>query len=117
RVARLDGRPVGIASLAVRGDRAWIAGLGVVPEARRRGIGRVLMNAVLAEALPVVTLEVIDKNTSAIALYHELGFATRRVLEVWSLDREVEPVAAEEVPAEPLGQDDLPWQRADRSLP
>lgn len=107
----------GVAFLAARGGRGWIAGLGVVPEARRRGIGRALMEAVLADAPAVVTLEVIEQNEPAIRLYEELGFVRRRVLEVWSLTADVPLADARAADPRPLGQADLPWQRADESLP
>ena len=118
RVA-LDGDDrVGIANLAVRGDRSWIGGIGVVPAARGRGVGRALMEAVLAEAPPIVTLEVIEQNEPAIALYRSLGFEHARFLEVWSLAGDVAPPDAEVGTAEPrpLGQEGLPWQRQDSSL-
>jgi GNAT superfamily N-acetyltransferase len=106
----------GICNLAVRGDRGWIGGIGVVPAARRGGIGRTLMEAVLAEAPPVVTLEVLEQNEPAIRLYESLGFERTRVLEVWSL-KEPPLVEARSVEPAPLGQQDLPWQRDDASLP
>ena len=31
RVAVVDGEPVGFANLAIRGDRGWIGGVGVMP--------------------------------------------------------------------------------------
>ncbi len=119
RVA-LDERdePVGIVQLGVRGSRGWIGGLGVVPAARRAGVGRALMEAVLSEAPPVVGLEVIEQNEPAIRLYEALGFELVRMLEVWTLT--AEPPAAPAVrTAEPgpLGQRGLPWQRDDASLP
>ncbi|HZO34769.1 MAG TPA: GNAT family N-acetyltransferase [Gaiellaceae bacterium] len=117
RVAFEGDDPVGLANLAVRGDHGWIGGIGVVPAARRRGVGRALMEAVLAEAPPHVTLEVLEQNEPARALYEQLGFVTRRMLEVWSLTAELEAGAVHEVEGRPLGQDDLPWQRADASLP
>src|SRR4030043_553381 len=40
-----SGRIVGIAVLARRGDRAYLADFGVVPEFRRRGSGRRLVAA------------------------------------------------------------------------
>ena len=52
-----EGR--GIALLGVRGERGWVGGLGVVPSARRTGLGRALMEAVLVDAPPTVRLEVI----------------------------------------------------------
>ncbi len=108
---------VGLANLAVRGEDAWIGGIGVIPSARRRGVGRALMEALLAVAPPRVTLEVIVENEPARRLYEQLGFESRRVLEVWSLFAEVGAGAVRDVDPTPLGQDDLPWQRADASLP
>lgn len=107
---------VGVCNLAVRAARGWIAGLGVVPSERRHGVGRALLEAVLAEAPPLVTLEVIEQNESAIKLYEDLGFERTRVLEVWSLP-EPPLSAARKVDPVPLGQSDLPWQREDASLP
>ena len=117
RVAFDGDEAVGLANLAVRGERGWIGGIGVIRSARRRGVGRALMEALLAEAPPRVTLEVIEANEPARRLYEELGFGTTRVLEVWSLTAAVAAGEVREVEAAPLGQGDLPWQRADESLP
>jgi ribosomal protein S18 acetylase RimI-like enzyme len=111
RVALRDGQPVGFANLALRGDLGWIAGVAVVPEARRQGIARVLMEAVLAEAPGDVLLEVIEQNVGAKALYEQLGFRTTRMLETWLWDGE--PPASDARPAEArLVEPDAPWQRA-----
>ena len=107
----------GVALLGVRGDRGWVGGLGVVPSARRRGLGRALMEAILAEAPPRVRLEVIEQNEPAIALYESLGFRHVRWLEVLSLTAEVDAADVRAVPASPLEQSDLPWQRQSASLP
>jgi ribosomal protein S18 acetylase RimI-like enzyme len=107
---------MGVCNLGVRGDHGWIGGLGVVPGARRQGVGRALMEAVLEVAPPTVSLEVIEENEPAIRLYEQLGFETTRLLEVWSLP-EVAEVEARAAATAPLGQRDLPWQRADESLP
>lgn len=117
RVALRDEQPVGIANLAIRGDRAWIGGIGVAPSERRNGIGRALMEAVLAEAPPLVTLEVLEQNEPAIRLYEDLGFTRTRVLEVWSLTADVPAAEARSTKVRPLGLTGLPWQRADESLP
>ena len=106
----------GIVNLGVRGERGWIGGLGVVPSARRKGLGRALMEAVLADAPPVVTLEVLEQNESAIALYESLGFELVRMLEIWNAP-ETPLVEAQDAEPAPLGQADLPWQRDDASLP
>lgn len=106
----------GFCNLAVRGERGWIGGVGVVPGERRKGLARALMEAVLEEAPPTVTLEVLEQNDHAKRLYETLGFETTRLLEVWSLP-EVAEVEARRVDPSPLGGSDLPWQREDASLP
>jgi GNAT superfamily N-acetyltransferase len=105
----------GLANLAVRGDRGWIGGIAVVPEQRRGGVGRALMEAVLELAPPTVLLEVIEANEPAIKLYESLGFERTRVLEVWQVEAPAAP--AETVSHSTLGQTGLPWQREDASLP
>jgi ribosomal protein S18 acetylase RimI-like enzyme len=115
RIALRDGEPVGFANLALRGGLGWIGGVGVVKAARRSGVGRVLMEAVLAQAPGDVLLEVIDRNEPAIRLYEDLGFERTRVLEVWSLTAEPPPSSARE--REPrLLEADAPWQRTRPSL-
>lgn len=105
----------GLANLAVRGDRGWIGGIAVVPEQRRHGVGRALMEAVLELAPPTVLLEVIEANEPAIKLYESLGFEKTRVLEVWRVEAPEHP--AESAAQSTLGQTGLPWQREDASLP
>ena len=88
RVAWRDGVPVGVAMLGVRGTRGWVGGMGVVAAARRAGVGRLLMRALLDEARAAgvreLFLEVLEQNTGARALYEELGFRPLRRLEVWT---------------------------------
>ena len=90
RVAIRGRDAIGLVNLGLRGPDAWIGGLGVVPTARRQGIGRVLMAAVHDEArargAERVWLECIVENTQALALYEELGYEHVRDVEVWSLD-------------------------------
>lgn len=123
RVALRDGEPVGFALLAVRGERSWIGGLGVVTAARRGGLGRELMEAVLAEATDDVTLEVIEQNEPAIRLYDDLGFERTRILEVWSLAADAPASTAREADRDEadativeLRRGHTPWQRDDGSL-
>lgn len=127
QVALADDGPVGICSLGVRGDQGWIGGLGVVPRARRQGVGRRLMDAVLGAAraagIERVSLEVLEPSTGAIALYEQLGFEQTRMLEVWSLaadpgDSGAETASAEEAAAwiRANRRAPEPWQRADESI-
>ncbi len=79
-----NGRPVGIATCFV-GFSTFAArptvnihDLHVVADQQRRGIGRLLIEAVEAKARALgcskLTLEVQEKNHPALALYHRLGF-------------------------------------------
>jgi hypothetical protein len=111
----------------VRGDVGWTGGLGVAATARRRSVGRLLMEAVLEEASAAavreVSLEVLEPNTGAIALYEGLGFARRRMLEVWTLEAPAPPPRATDAALVEARAwiranraDPEPWQRADESL-
>ena len=128
RVAVVGGEPAGIAKLAIRGDRGWIAGIGVAVPWRGQGVGEALMRGVLDEArargLREVWLEVLVQNEPAIRLYEKLDFEHERELEVWTLEplvfqeHKVRPVPLEEAHArirrERTGRE--PWQRADETL-
>jgi len=61
------------------GGEAEILTLGVLPRTRRRGVGRALLDAVMAEAgrrrLGSVVLEVAADNAAARRLYSATGFA------------------------------------------
>ncbi len=128
RVALVDGEPAGICKLAVRGDRGWIAGIGVTTPHRGTGVGKALTRGVLEEAarlgLREVWLEVLVQNEPAIRLYEKLGFRTVRDLEGWTLGELVfQKHKASAVPAaraqariraERTWRE--PWQRADETV-
>lgn len=73
-----DGALLGWAGVMVVGPDAEVLTVGTVPAARRRGIGRRLLRALLAEAArrgaSQVFLEVRVDNDAAIALYEDEGF-------------------------------------------
>ena len=128
RVAFRDGEPVGLGNLGVRGEDGWIGGVGVVPAARRSGVGEALMRALHDQArergIRRLWLEVIVENTGAFALYEKLGYRTVRDVEVWSLPLSVsERTDADDATAEAahacireLHAGREPWQRADGTL-
>lgn len=127
RVAVVDGEPAGICKLAIRGDRGWIAGIGVSPAHRGKGLGEELMHGVLAEArdrgIREVWLEVLVQNEPAIRLYEKLGFEQVRDLEVWSLDQlaalsDYRPadVATVHERIRRERREREPWQRADETV-
>ena len=127
RVAFAGDDAVGLGNLGLRGEDAWIGGVGVVAAARRRGIGEALMRTLHAEArergVRNVWLEVIDRNESAYELYVKLGYRAVREVEVWSLAAARSDGSAREVPAaeaqarvHELRESREPWQRADGTL-
>jgi ribosomal protein S18 acetylase RimI-like enzyme len=127
KVARSEGQVVGLANLGIRGDEGWVGGVGVVPAARRLGVGEALMQGLLAEArargLRRVTLEVIEENEAAFRLYDKLGFEVTRWLEIWSLPQEASEGVGEDVALATararigeLRRSNEPWQRADETV-
>ena len=72
------GRPLGYVVAMVAGQEAEIADLAVSPDARRRGIGRALIDRLLAdleaEGVESVFLEVRESNRGARALYESRAF-------------------------------------------
>ena len=77
---RRSGEPrlVGYVVALVMADEGEIADLAVAPEARRRGIARVLLQRMAADVVEVgvraLYLEVRESNAAARALYESLGF-------------------------------------------
>lgn len=81
--ARQDGAVLGSAGLGPhweegREETATLWGMYVTPSARGRGIGELLVHAVLEEARrrghADVVLEVVNTNAAAITLYERCGF-------------------------------------------
>jgi len=70
--------PVGMVELELTPEGAEVAYLGVVPEARGRGIGQALLATALKEAKaagsPVVRVRAHDHEKEARRLYERLGF-------------------------------------------
>jgi GNAT superfamily N-acetyltransferase len=130
RIAVRDAEPVGLGNLGLRGEDAWIGGVGVVPSARRTGVGEALMRALHEQArdrgVRRIWLEVIFENTGAFALYEKLGYRTVRDVEVWSLPAtEADgashsagelPVPEAQARVHGLRSGREPWQRADETL-
>ena len=128
RVLLVDGEPAGICKLAIRGDRGWIAGVGVAAPHRGQGHGEALMREAIEVArsrgLRELWLEVLEPNMPALRLYEKLGFVTVRDVEVWGLDElvfqehGVRSVPAEQAQARIRRERTWrePWQRSDESV-
>lgn len=83
----VGGAAMGIGLVAVRGPRAWIAGMGVDPHVRRQGAGRELLRRMVSElqnaGIREVSLETLIINIPAITLYTNAGFRDTRELRVF----------------------------------
>jgi len=78
-IAERNGQPLGVLLMNQTETDTWdMAYLGVVPEARRSGVGRELVRKALFEAkaagMLTVTLAVDERNEPARQLYHRAGF-------------------------------------------
>ncbi len=73
-----DGTVLGYAGLAVGQGEGWINNIAVRRDAQRRGIGRALLEGLLAEAgrhgVKQILLEVAADNAAAQRLYAAYGF-------------------------------------------
>jgi [ribosomal protein S18]-alanine N-acetyltransferase len=80
RLAEEADRPLGLLFAILQETEAEILTLGVARAARRRGIGRVLLEDLFARARALgasgVVLEVAADNAPALALYESAGFRT-----------------------------------------
>lgn len=72
----LEEQPIGRLYVQRRDDEIWIIDIALLPEHRGAGIGRRIIQALLAEAAAAgtpVRLHV-QRNSPALRLYHHLGF-------------------------------------------
>jgi ribosomal protein S18 acetylase RimI-like enzyme len=93
----LDGRPVGIASTLHVGDTIELAGVGTVPEARRRGVAATLSSALTADHFAsggtLAWLSAADGLAEAV--YRSIGFRTLSSVQLDWIDRPAAPPDAE----------------------
>ena len=125
-----DGAAVGGALIARRGWTSRLAGMAIVPEARRTGVGRAAVLHLLGEAKArgdrMMVLEVIEQNSAAVELYRACGFQTIRRLIGFAgpppSDAVVSPGLMQvdlrevAVAVTRYGLPDLPWQLSGETL-
>ena len=77
-VAKEDGVIIGYAGYWNVAGEGCITNIAVIPEKRRMGIGKKLIEEMIKSAkeldLSLLTLEVRESNTAAISLYKSFGF-------------------------------------------
>lgn len=73
-VAYIDGAVAGYMGLQIFSGEGYVTNVATLPEYRRRGVGRALVQRSMQEKMDFITLEVRESNAPAIALYSSLGF-------------------------------------------
>ncbi len=78
-LARDAGEPIGSLGVVLEGPSPYVIAFGVLPEHRRRGYGRQMLEQIVsmlfAERIERILLEVNAGNTPAVLLYRSAGFA------------------------------------------
>ena len=88
-LAKEGDRPVGSAAFLRRGNRAQLRWVAVLPGMRGHGLGRRLVEQVIAHARKSgcqdIYLKTVDRLEASMALYRALGFKTVReeILPLW----------------------------------
>ena len=99
-----DGKPVGLSNVLRQGatDRWYIGNVAVLPEYRRRGIARQLVEACVDLAkergAKGIVLDVVAGNVPAYSLYERLGFEHFSSMCELSYEDSNAPLAAPELP-------------------
>lgn len=73
-LALADGVTAGYIGVQIFSKEGYFTNIAVLPEYRRRGIARALINRALENEMEFLTLEVRESNATAISLYESLGF-------------------------------------------
>jgi ribosomal protein S18 acetylase RimI-like enzyme len=130
RIFLRDGAALGGALIARRGWTSRLAGMAIVPHARRTGVGRAAVLHLLTEAKTrgdrTMGLEVIEQNSAAVELYRACGFKEIRRLIGFAgppasgiaISPDLMEVDLREVAAAVTryGLPDLPWQLSGETL-
>lgn len=73
-VATVDEKVVGYMGLQVFCGEGYVTNIAVLPEYRRQGIAKMLIEKQLQNEMSFITLEVRESNLPAIKLYESCGF-------------------------------------------
>ncbi len=83
-IGLLDGKLVGSVMVGYEGHRGWLNYLAVLPNHRRRGYGRKLVERAIAELKRLgclkLNVQIRESNASAVAFYEHLGFRNDSVV-------------------------------------
>ncbi len=106
-IAMLDGKPVGLVGMIDYGRVAYIGSLAVVPDYQGRGIGRALMEHIVAQVKargPRVML--LEATPAGARIYPKMGFVVDGTTNVYRSNTAA-PSAPAPVEATPMRNDDI----------
>ena len=73
-VATVDEKVVGYMGLQIFSGEGYVTNVAVLPEYRRQGIAKMLIEKQMQNEMSFITLEVRESNLPAIKLYESCGF-------------------------------------------
>ena len=83
-VGEIDGKIASTCMAGYEGHRGWVNYLAVSPEHRRRGLGRLMMEAAEARLIdagcPKLNVQIRTTNSEVAEFYHSIGYETDDVL-------------------------------------
>lgn len=73
-IAFVDGKAAGYMGLQIFSGEGYVTNIATLPEYRRQGVAKALINEAIKNDMEFITLEVRKSNHAAIHLYSRLGF-------------------------------------------
>lgn len=122
-IVQVNGHDAGYILISTDNNRARVASMGFIPEARGIGIGRTVLtqfkSKLREKGFQTLELEVFEQNKQAVALYESMGFRPlRRLLgfkgkaDTRQIDIELLPISFQTAADifEEFNNLELPWQ-------
>jgi len=73
-LALINGEAAGYMGVQIFSGEGYVTNVATLPEYRRQGVARALIERALQNEMEFLTLEVRESNFAAISLYQKLGF-------------------------------------------
>ena len=73
-LAFADGKTAGYMGVQIFSGEGYVTNIATLPEFRRHGVAKALINKALENEMDFITLEVRESNIPAIELYNSFGF-------------------------------------------
>ncbi|MBR3150221.1 MAG: ribosomal protein S18-alanine N-acetyltransferase [Eubacterium sp.] len=73
-IALVDGDAAGYMGVQIFSGEGYVTNVATLPEYRRKGVAKALIERALQNEMDFLTLEVRESNAPAISLYESMGF-------------------------------------------